>query len=60
MKHCMRLVIKITNLLNPGQIPIMTFDQPLYAIAKQINWTWPNDVGETKMIILMCGLHIWH
>ena len=58
MVHSMRLVIKITQFLNPGQNPVMTVDQTLYAIAKRIQWTWPNDVEESKMIILMGGLHI--
>ena len=37
--HNMRLVSKMTRFLNPEQIPVMTFDQPLYAIAKRIQWT---------------------
>ena len=34
VKHGMDIQIKITNHLNPGQIPVMTFDQPLFALAK--------------------------
>ena len=36
----------------------MTVDQPLYAIAKQIQWTWPDLYGEDKFVIMMGGLHI--
>ena len=28
------------------------------AIAKQIQWAWPNDYGEDKFVIMMGGLHI--
>ena len=27
--------------LNPGQIPVTTFDQPLFALAKLVQWKWP-------------------
>ena len=44
--------------LNPGQTPVVAFDQPLYAIAKQIQWNWPNLYGEDKLVIMFGGLHI--
>lgn len=36
IKHSMDIISTATNYLNPGQIPIMTVDLPLYALAKQI------------------------
>ena len=36
----------------------MTVDQPLYAIAKEIQWSWPSTYGEEKYVVLMGGLHI--
>jgi len=44
--------------LNPGQVPIITADQPIYAIAKQIQWHWPQHYGEDKFVIMFGGLHI--
>ena len=38
VKHGMNVVRKATDFLNPGQIPITTFDQPLFAIAKFVQW----------------------
>ena len=38
--------------------PDTTIDQPLYAIAKKIQWTWPYSNGERRYVILMAGLHI--
>jgi len=44
--------------LNPGQIPVVTFDQPLFSLAKQIQWKWPQEYGEEKFVILFGRLHI--
>ena len=41
IRHAMDVVKAATNELNPGQIPVITLDQPLYAIAKQVQWNWP-------------------
>ena len=45
-----------TEHLNP--VPVITVDQPLYAIAKKIQWTWPRIYGEDKFVVMMGGLHI--
>ena len=36
VKHSMDVVRKAVQHLNAGQSPVVTFDQPLYAIAKQM------------------------
>ena len=46
VKHGMDIIKNATHHVNPGQIPVMTVDQPLYAIAKKIQWTWPEVYGE--------------
>ena len=43
---------------NPGQAPVVACDQPLFAIAKNIQWKWPLDYGEDKFVIMFGGLHI--
>ena len=58
MKHSMDLNRKSISFLNPGQTPVQTADEPLFAIAKQIQWTWPHDYGEDKYVLVMGGLHI--
>ena len=50
--------MKATEHVNPGQFPVLTVDQPLYAIAKEIQWSWPSTYGEEKYVVLMGGLHI--
>ena len=58
VKHGMDLVAKATELVNNGQVPVLTVDQPLYAIAKKIQWSWPETYGSEKYLVLMGGLHI--
>ena len=44
--------------VNPGHIPVVTLDQPLFALAKQIQWKWPEKYGEDKVVVMFGGLHI--
>ena len=36
IRHGMNIVRRATEHLNPGQIPVIAMDQPLYAITKCI------------------------
>ena len=36
----------------------MAADKPLYALAKQVQWEWPEQYGEDKFVIMFGGLHI--
>ena len=56
--HSMDMIKKAVQELNPGQVPVITLDQPLYAISKLIQWNWPANYGEEKFVILLGGLHI--
>jgi len=58
VKHGMNIIKQITVRCNPEQIPVLTVDQPLYAIAKIIQWKWREVYGEKQYFILMGGLHI--
>jgi hypothetical protein len=43
-------VIKLSvNHLNPGQVPVIAIDQPLYAVAKEIQWKMIDNYGEDKV-----------
>jgi len=37
---------------------VITFDLPLYALAKQIQWTWSNEYSKAKNVVMFGGLHI--
>ena len=41
VKHGMEMQRQATAHLNPGQIPVTAFDQPLFAIPKFVQWSWP-------------------
>ena len=58
MIHAFKLIKKVTDFLNPGQTPVMIFDQPLYAIAKNIQWSMPERYGEDKLVVMLGGLHV--
>ena len=52
-------VIKLSvNHLNPGQVPVITLDQPLYAVAKEIQWKMRDNYGEDKFVMVFGGLHV--
>ena len=54
----MVIIKRAVQNVNPGQIPVLAADQPLYALAKQIQWSWPDTYGEDHFVIMFGGLHI--
>ncbi len=58
IRHSMDVIKRAVDILNPSQIPIITVDQPLYTLAKHIQWRWPETHGEDRFVILFGGLHI--
>ena len=59
IKHNMDVVKSaFEHLNNREQIPVLTFDQPLFALAKQIQWKWPEKYGNEKLVVMFDGLHI--
>jgi hypothetical protein len=58
IKHGMDMIQQATEFLNPGQIPVITMDQPLFAIAKYVQWFLPEKYGEDHFVIMLGGLHI--
>jgi len=58
IKHSMNIVQAAVQHLNPGQVPVPTVDQPLLALAKQIQWPWPTEYGENHFVIMFGCLHI--
>ncbi len=58
IRHSMDVIKQAVQELNPFQVPVITLDQPLFAIAKWIQWNWPESHGEDHYIIILGGLHI--
>ena len=57
IKHGMDVVRQTVEFLNPGQIPVTTFEQPLFALAKFVHWRWPDTHGERVHVVMLGGLH---
>ena len=57
IKHGMDVVRQAIEFLNPGQIPLTTFDQPLFALAKCVQWKWPDTHGGGVHVFMLGGLH---
>lgn len=58
IRHSMDVVRNAVMHLNPGQTPVMTFDQPLFALGKPIQWKWPDQYGEDQLVVMFGGLHV--
>ena len=43
----------MTEILNPGQSPVLGADRPLYAVAKQLQWAFPDTLDEDKLVLMM-------
>lgn len=56
--HGLDLLKNMTHILNPGQIPVMWMDQPLYKTAKLLQWNFPGTYGEEKFVIMFAPFHI--
>ena len=58
IRHAMNIIHTSVSRLNPGQVPVIAFDQPLYTIGKLIQWNWPDLYGQDKFVLMFGGLHI--
>lgn len=54
----MEMIKKAAHHMNPEQIPVVAADQLLHAIAKSVQWFWPDSHGEDLIMVMMGGLHI--
>ena len=57
IQHAITVVMKAVEHLNPRQAAVIAFDQPLYALARQIQWRYPDTMGEDKLVVMLGGLH---
>ena len=56
--HAMNVIKSEVQHVNPGQVPVITLDQPLFAFAKQIQWNWPTTHGEDQFLVILGDLHM--
>ena len=53
----MKLVKDTIAFISLGQTPIIGMDQPLYTLAKQIQWERADIYGKCSYVVTMGGLH---
>ena len=58
VRHSLDVIKKVVDITNKGQTPVVAVDQPLFAIAKKIQWKWSQVYGEDKFLVMFGGLHI--
>lgn len=56
--HAIGVISDATEFLNPGQVPVVVMDQPLYTLTKTIQWDQPLLFGEDKFVVTFGSLHI--
>ena len=56
--HCMNIISKTINVLNPGQIVVDTADEPIFALTKELMIRYPDLYGPDKYFCLFGSLHI--
>ena len=53
MIYCMSTIRRTTEYVNPGQIPVMVADPPLYTLSKRLQWKFcDTDIAEDKFLIM--------
>ena len=57
-RHCFEVIHAAMQYINPGQIPVMSMEQPLFAKMKQLQWSMDTMYGEDKCVLLFGGHHI--
>ena len=56
--HVLKIACKLTQYLNPGQIPVVETDQPLYQTAKKLQAKYPDEeFSENKLFLSLGSLH---
>ena len=53
--HCMNLIMRTINYINPSQTAVDVCDQPVYALTKEIQFRKPDEFGSEKYFSLMGG-----
>ena len=59
VRHCARIIVKLTEKLNPSQVPIITADQPVYVLGKQVQGLYPNEFGNIIWMVFLNIIDTW-
>ena len=58
IKYLLRVLMQSMHQLNPNQTAVIGFYQPLYALAKKIQWFQPAKYGQQNLVLILSVLHI--
>ena len=58
VRHTMDTIDQVHKKLKLDQPLVIIADQPVYAIGKQVQWLYPEEYGEHKVLMIMGPLHI--
>ena len=58
ISHAITVISKAVEYVNPGQTVVIACDQPLFALAKTIQWAQNDSAGEGNLVVMLGGLHI--
>lgn len=53
VRHSMSIIISAMSKVNPGQVPTITGDEPVFARLKTIQWLYPEQYGEDKIVVML-------
>ena len=56
--HAMNAVKAVVTHLHPEQAPVIVADQPMYSLAKRLQWNFPATHGEDRCIVFLGGIHV--
>lgn len=55
--HAIDVITKAVDFLNQERVPVLACDQPLYAIAKKVQWNFRTVYSEKKLVVMFGGFH---
>ena len=55
--HAIDVITKAVDFLNQGQVPVLACNQPLYAIAKKVQWNFPTVYDDKKLVVMFGRFH---
>ena len=58
ISHAITVISKAVEYLNPEQTVVVACDQPMFALAKTIQWGPKDSAGEDNLVVMLGGLHI--
>ena len=53
--HCMNIIAGRIKYINPGQIPVDTCDQPVFALTKEEQWRYPEKFSDVQYFSILGG-----